>query len=118
LRVFTTDQWSGYLIYRFYPSERVFMDGRSDFYGDQFVTTYQHILSARYDCESELQRFAIDAVLVSPDCPIATVLKRSPAWKTVFDNGSVIVFRSSRAVADAGSIVSLNANNKERRRSL
>ncbi len=95
LRVFTSDQWSGYLIYRFYPAERVFMDGRSDFYGDKFVNTYQHIMAARYDCEAALQRFAIDAVIVPPDAPLATVLKQSSRWKTAFDNGSVIVFRST-----------------------
>ncbi|MGH9667252.1 MAG: hypothetical protein ACRD9L_22755, partial [Bryobacteraceae bacterium] len=32
-RVFTEDQWGDYLLYRFYPHLRVFIDGRSDFYG-------------------------------------------------------------------------------------
>src|SRR5258708_2009594 len=32
-RVLTTDQWGDYLIFRNYPRQRVFVDGRSDFYG-------------------------------------------------------------------------------------
>ena len=32
-RIFTHDQWGDYLIYRLYPQTKVFMDGRSDFYG-------------------------------------------------------------------------------------
>jgi len=32
-RVFTTDQWGGYLIYQSYRRQRVFIDGRSEFYG-------------------------------------------------------------------------------------
>src|SRR6185312_7463977 len=32
-RVFTYDQWGDYLIYRLYPKMKVFIDGRSDFYG-------------------------------------------------------------------------------------
>src|SRR5205814_8960210 len=34
LRVFTSDQWGDYLIYRFYPDQQGFIDGRSDFYGN------------------------------------------------------------------------------------
>src|SRR5450759_4718447 len=31
-RVLTSDQWADYLIYRLYPEQRVFFDGRSDFF--------------------------------------------------------------------------------------
>lgn len=93
LRVFTSDQWGDYLIYRFGPSQRVFMDGRSDFYGDALVGIYQHIMSAQYDWESDLKRFGVEAVMLKPDAPLASVLKQSPHWKLLFDNGSVLMFR-------------------------
>ncbi len=93
LRVFTSDQWGDYLIYRFGPSQRVFMDGRSDFYGDELVGIYQHIMSAQYDWESDLKRFGVEAVMLKPDAPLAAVLKESPHWKLLFDNGSVLMFR-------------------------
>ncbi len=93
-RLFTSDQWADYLIYRFFPAQRVFMDGRSDFYGYDFVTKYQHIMNARYDWEQDLKEFSIDAVMVKPDLPIASVLKQSPRWQTIFDDGSVILFRA------------------------
>ena len=93
-RLFTSDQWADYLIYRFFPVERVFMDGRSDFYGYDFMTKYQHIMSAQYDWEQDLKQFSIDAVMVKPDAAIAAVLKQSPRWKTLFDDGSVILFRA------------------------
>ena len=32
-RMLSSDAWGGYLIYRFYPEQKVFIDGRSDFYG-------------------------------------------------------------------------------------
>ena len=34
--IFAEDQWGDYLIYHLYPSKQVFIDGRSDFYGDEF----------------------------------------------------------------------------------
>ncbi len=95
-RVFTSDQWGDYLIYRLYPQQKVFMDGRTDFYGDAFVTKYQHIFSARYDWESDLKQFGVDAVMVKPDAPLATALKESSNWQLLFDDGSVIVFRAAQ----------------------
>ncbi len=96
-RLFTSDEWGDYLIYRGYPSARVFMDGRSDFYGDKFISVYQHIMSAQYDWRADLDRFGIDAVMVKPDAPIASLLKQVRGWKTVYDDGSVIVFRAQPA---------------------
>jgi hypothetical protein len=92
--LFTTDQWGDYLIYRLYPSIHVFMDGRSDFYGPQWMTRYMHLLNARYNWRTELRHFGVDAVLVSPKCPLATDLKGAPDWQVLYDDGSAILFRS------------------------
>ena len=39
-RIFTYDQWGDYLICSLYPQARVFVDGRSDFYGEDFETRW------------------------------------------------------------------------------
>lgn len=100
-QTFTYDQWGDYLIYRLYPVDRVFMDGRSDLYGAEFVNMYQHVLSARYDYESDLKRFAVDTVLIKPDAPLATVLKQSPNWKVLLDDGHLIIFRAAQPRQDS-----------------
>jgi hypothetical protein len=92
--VFTYDQWGDYLIYRLYPSIRVFVDGRGEYYGADFLTGCQHILNARYDWEAELKRFGVDTVLLRVDTPLVEALKRSRNWKLVFDDGSLIIFRA------------------------
>ncbi len=97
-RLFTYDQWADYLIYQRYPSQKVFVDGRTDFYGMDLVTEYQHIVSARYDCEALLKRYAIDTVLIRPDEALATVLKQSPNWVLLFDDGKAAIFQSSSAI--------------------
>src|SRR5204862_6693071 len=42
-RIFTKDQWGGYLIYRFAGHIKVFIDGRSDFYGRQLLEIYAQV---------------------------------------------------------------------------
>jgi hypothetical protein len=91
-RMFTSDQWGDYFLYYFYPATKVFVDGRSDFYGPEFIDRCRHILSARWDWETDLNRFMVDMVVVTPDTPIATVLKNSAGWQTLLDDGRVVVF--------------------------
>ena len=50
-RIFTHDQWGDYLIYRLYPGHKVFVDGRSDFYGDDFEEKYIDVLNVKYGWE-------------------------------------------------------------------
>jgi hypothetical protein len=104
-RVFTTDQWGDYLLYRLYPSQRVFFDGRSDFYGNDFVKINQRILSAEHDWKSLLQKFAIDMVVLRPETPLSAVLKLTPNAKVMFDDGKVIVFDTSAIYPTSSSQV-------------
>lgn len=99
-RVFTVDQWADYLIYKYYPSQKVFFDGRSDFYGSSLLKKYQGMMDAQYDCEDLLRTFAIDGVMVKTDAPLATVLKKSPVWQQVLDDGSTIIFRKRNSAGD------------------
>ncbi len=92
-RVFTFDQWGDYLIYRSFPRRAAFVDGRSDFYGSKFGDHWLNALNAQYDWQRELSQFAINTVLLKTSCPLAAVLKESPEWSSVFDDGSAIVFR-------------------------
>jgi hypothetical protein len=91
-RIFTYDQWSDYLIYRLYPSVQVFVDGRSDFYGDDLLLASQHIVEGRYDWSRQLSRFAVDMVIVKPESPLSTILKTASGWKLLFDDGKVLIF--------------------------
>jgi uncharacterized membrane protein len=93
-RIFASDQWGGYLIYRLYPSKQVFIDGRADVFGRELSNTGIGILNARFDWSQQLDHFAVDMVLIKPDAPLATVLKTSPGWRMLFDDGKAIVFQA------------------------
>jgi hypothetical protein len=91
-RIFTSDQWADYLTYRFYPRIRIFFDGRSDFFGPELGKEYVNLASGRYDWEQILNRYRIDTALVPVEWPLAELLKRSPEWKLIKDDGAAILF--------------------------
>jgi hypothetical protein len=97
-RVFSTDSWGGYLIYRLYPSMRVFIDGRSDFYGPEFCESYIDLMGVKYDWQQRLDRYRVDTVLLPVREPLAGVIKESRDWRTVYDDGMAIVFRRTGPV--------------------
>jgi hypothetical protein len=96
-RIFTSDQWGDYLIYRFYPDIRVFVDGRSDFYGGNLEQIWLDVWNVRYDWQHTLGQYGVDTVLLPAAAPLAGALKESRRWRVVYDDGSAIVFRQNGA---------------------
>ena len=92
--IFTDDEWGDYLIYRLYPGKKVFIDGRSDFYGPKFNQKYLDVMNVRYDWESNLNRYHVDTILLPPNSPLAATLKESRHWHPIYDDGVAIVFRA------------------------
>jgi hypothetical protein len=89
-RVFTNDEWGDYLIW---SRQRVFVDGRSDFYGDDFEEKYVDVLNVKYGWEQTLAHFGVDTILMPPDAPLTGALKESSRWAVVYDDGISVVFR-------------------------
>jgi hypothetical protein len=108
-RIFTSDQWGDYLIYRLYPDINVFVDGRSDFYGGDHEQICQDVWNVRHDWEQKLARYRVDTVLLPAEAPLAGALKESGRWRVAYDDGRAIVFRAAGGVPVSGG--SLTANN-------
>jgi hypothetical protein len=93
-RIFANDEWGDYLIYSLYPAHRVFVDGRSDFYGDAFEEKYIDVLNVKYGWEQTLSRFGIDTILLPPSAPLTGALKESNKWRVAYDDGVALIFRA------------------------
>jgi hypothetical protein len=92
-RLLTPDQWGDYIIYSFYPRQKVYVDGRSDFYGEKLGHEYLHLMQGAYDWRAILDRNRFDVALLPVDWPLASMLKLDPSWQVVQDDTRVILFR-------------------------
>ena len=97
-RVFAKDQWGGYLIYRFARGMKVFIDGRSDFYGQNFLETYADVAEARPGWKAVLDRYGVQFVMAAPQSALVSVLRLSPEWKQVYADSVALVFEKIPAV--------------------
>jgi hypothetical protein len=117
--IFTDDEWGDYLIYRLYPSNRVFIDGRSDFYGSTFNNQYMDVMNGKYDWAKSLEKYHVNTILLSPNASLASTLKESRRWRPIYDDGVAIVFRANEEHAAVGAQVSVVSNGgKERDREI
>jgi hypothetical protein len=90
--VFAKDQWGGYLIYRFDGRLKVFLDGRSDFYGRDMLETYATVMDVKPGWNEVLRRYNVRSVLVPPDHALVSVLSLSPGWQRVYADSVSTVF--------------------------
>jgi len=90
-RIFASDTWGGYLIYSRFPA-KVFVDGRSDFYGPEFEAQYGDVSGVRYNWEAILNTYGVNTVLLAVAAPLSAALKGSPNWNVTYDDGVSIVF--------------------------
>ena len=93
-RIFTDDEWGDYLLYQLYPGHKVFVDGRSDFYGQDFEQKYRDVMAVQYDWEQSLSRYKVDTIVLSTKTALAGAIKQSGHWRTVYDDTVAIVFRA------------------------
>jgi hypothetical protein len=92
-RVLTSDQWADYLIFRLYPRERVFFDGRSDFFGPAIGSDYRKLMAGQSPWRQLLDRYGFDLALLPNDWALSTALDREPGWRRVYRDSVAVLYR-------------------------
>jgi hypothetical protein len=92
IRLYSSWQWGGYLIYRDWPSITVFDDGRTDFYGPAFVEDSLRAWEVAPDWNNILARYGVNAALLPLDSGLASVLRERRDWKPVYEDDVAVLF--------------------------
>ncbi|MBZ5596079.1 MAG: hypothetical protein LAP39_27870 [Acidobacteriia bacterium] len=91
-RILTSDQWGDYLIYRMYPHQRVFVDGRSDFYGPAIGRDYLVLLNGAPGWARIMEQYRFDLALLPAEWPLAQLMMCHPAWQVRYQDRQAVVF--------------------------
>jgi hypothetical protein len=93
-RVLTTDQWADYLIY-VNPAQKVFIDGRSDFYGPEVGNDYIRLTGGAWDWRQLIDKYRFNLALLPVESALTQILKLAPDWRVVEDDGKRILLARS-----------------------
>jgi hypothetical protein len=93
--VFNSYRFGGFLMFRLYPREVAFMDGRNDLYGSFRHEVYNPILGTRPGWRSlwarAIEEYDVRWVLVDESDPLAAALTGDAAWLTAADGAPVVL---------------------------
>jgi hypothetical protein len=82
-QLFNFYNFGGYLIWKAYPNYRVFIDGRTEVYGDSLFDQYLKVEYLSPDFESTLDQYGVNTVLISAGDPLRPLLE-SRGWQQVY----------------------------------
>jgi hypothetical protein len=94
-RILTSDQWADYLIYRLYPEQRVFFDGRSDFFGPAIGADYCKLMAGEKSWRELLERYRFDLALLPHAWALSTALEGEAGWRKVYEDPVAVLFARS-----------------------
>lgn len=93
--IFNDYAFGGYLIWRLYPEYQVYVDGRADLYGDEFLSNYVAIYNGERNPDAFLDAMKVGTVILSPTsglAPLMRLLAIQGSWNLVYEDGHAVIF--------------------------
>jgi len=89
-RIFNSYNWGGYMIWalREYP---VYVDGRTDLYGDELLTEWLSIVNSDEGWQEKLNKWDVRLVLLEPSWAVAKLLE-SQGWHLLHQDDVSVLF--------------------------
>jgi hypothetical protein len=89
--IFAPDSWGGYLIYRLYPENKVFVDDRHDLYGEEFLRDYLKAIRLTLDWDVFLKEKKVNWALLPVESSLANMLEETSHWNMVYRDGTAVL---------------------------
>ncbi|MBI3210109.1 MAG: hypothetical protein HYZ37_14585 [Candidatus Solibacter usitatus] len=91
-RILAPDKFGGYLIYRFRGKRKVFFDGRSDFYGAEFMKQYIRLVESRPGWLEQVERIGFTHALLPNNYSLVAGLQQA-GWVVIYRDGTATLLR-------------------------
>ncbi len=86
--------WGGYLLWHL-PDNRVFVDGRTDLYGDEIIVDWLNLVSAADDWPDALGSYQLEWVFLEKTRPLNALLLEQD-WEKVYEDEVCVIIQATR----------------------
>jgi hypothetical protein len=89
--IFNSYNWGGYLTWelRKYP---VFVDGRTDLFGDEVLDIYSRVITGDEGWDKNLDDYSIDLILIEREAGLTDAIVGDPNWEMVYGDNIAVVY--------------------------
>ena len=84
--------WGGYLVWRLRECP-VYVDGRTDLYGDQVIGEWIDLIQGKPGWEEALEIRNIELVVLAPERPLTEDLEQAENWTRVYKDEQAVVYQ-------------------------
>jgi hypothetical protein len=84
--MFNSDEFGDYVIFAAWPAYRVFMDGRSDMYGEKFGSDYLRVTHGLPGWKDVFEKYDIRWVLFDTQSPVTALLQEQQNWQPIYSD--------------------------------
>lgn len=90
-RMFHAFTWGGYMLYA-WPDQPIFIDGMTDFFGEDLARDYLTIANVRRGWDRKLRDYRITVAMIPANSALAYALERE-GWLTVHADDTAVILR-------------------------
>ena len=99
--MFNNDEFGDYMIFALWPKYRVFMDGRSDMYGEKFGTPYLRVANVQPGWKEILNKYDIGWIIFDTHSALTAALRDQRNWHPIYSDQVATIFVKENAEHEA-----------------
>lgn len=89
--VFNYFIWGGYLLFHDWPDTLVFIDGQTDFYGEELTRQYMQVLHSEEGWESVLKEYDVEWAILPVDAVAARMIQLELGWDIIYEDQTAVI---------------------------
>ena len=87
--------WGGYMLFRLWPQQQVFIDGQTDFYGEALTREYEQVITLSPGWEDTLDDYQVGYAIMPSGSDLVMALRITKGWRELFrDETATILART------------------------
>ena len=89
--MFNPFDWGGYISFKLYPDELVFIDSQGDVYGEAFIREYEQIITRAPGWQDVLNKYDVHWAIIPKKWPLASALSANN-WREIYQDNTAVIF--------------------------
>lgn len=83
--------WGGYLLFRLWPDEQVFIDSKTDFYGEDFIREYVALMSLDENWQKIIEKYDLRWAILPTHAESAIELESKLGWIPIYKDATAVI---------------------------
>jgi len=90
--MFNSFDWGGYISFKLWPENKIFIDSQGDVYGEAFIREYERVITITSGWQNVLANYHVDWALIPRKWPLTNALI-GEGWYEVYSDNTAIILR-------------------------